>query len=304
MQVVNLYDYSDDGFLQDANTDSVTRISHVRFYYDDFTGSNYVQGSFVTGYPATVEYDESGVAFTKFKMFESTDGTTYTENKRYGGTIGRDVANPAVVMDAADGTDNQVATNYQGTGVIWKSLSGIFSDEGLDLGGVDYLFCRGVLCQHNDVNSGKAFFGSITVLSDGSFNAVVGNPELTIASSYSNSRSQKIGTGRYALQFRSNLPLADGFVTGLQGASFIYKFENATYPIYKTLEPVDVGGGVYEGEYTFEKTGELTLNCYYDTLNYYELGELVIETRDVDGNLADNLLFNETIEFRAFMNLL
>jgi len=107
MIVVNLERYTDDGFKTSANSLNASapdRVKYVRFYYNDFLGSNFIQGEFVNGYNSTVQADNESVAYNKFKMFTSTDGIYYTENKSYGGDYGypvNDSLKRQLVLDAS-----------------------------------------------------------------------------------------------------------------------------------------------------------------------------------------------------------
>ena len=111
MIVVNLEKYSDDGYKKAANSlNSATPdvIKYVRFYYDDFTGSNYIQATFVSGENSTAQGDNSGIAFTRFKLFTSEDGVTYSERKSYGGDLGKTIPTPDLALDPADFTDDDL----------------------------------------------------------------------------------------------------------------------------------------------------------------------------------------------------
>lgn len=97
MIVVNLEKYSEDGYKKSANSLNASapdNIKYVRFYYNDFQGSNFIQAEFVSGYNSLVQADNESIAYNKFKMFTSTDGINYTENKSYGGDYGFPVNDP------------------------------------------------------------------------------------------------------------------------------------------------------------------------------------------------------------------
>jgi len=140
MIVVNLEKYSDDGYKKSANSLNASapdNITHVRFYYDDFAGSNYVQGAFVAGNNSTVQYDASGVSFSKFKMFVSTDGINYTERKSYGGTEGLDRVDASKVLDPTDFDDSEIIVKRTVSSVeqfIPMSLQGLVDLTGLNVG--------------------------------------------------------------------------------------------------------------------------------------------------------------------------
>ncbi len=135
MIVVNLEKYSEDGYKKAANSrNSLTpdNIKYVRFYYNDFQGSNFIQGEFVNGYNSTVQADNESVAFNKFKMFVSTDGINYTENKSYGGDYGFPVNDPLrrqLVLDASF-VDNGGSGSLK-FDRIYSDPSGGFYDGGI-----------------------------------------------------------------------------------------------------------------------------------------------------------------------------
>ena len=314
MIVVNLDKFSEDGFRKPANSISAEvpdNITHARFYYDDFTGDNYIQADFVEGENSTVEADVSVVPFLKFKLFTSQDGVNYTERKTYGGTDGFDVANNTLALDPADYADNDLiikATINDVEQFIPKPLSEIVGSGS----GVDYLFCRGRLSQHNSIHDGKAFFGSIAVDVDGSLVSYgFSQPEQTIADTWSSTRSFKSSTGIYGLQFRTDNGTGtnNSFITGLDSNLFSYRFETTTYDVWRKLEAVD-DGEQYNAVLTNEYMGTVVLAIDQFVLAVglsgtgVGTGVLVIKTFDTDGVLADNILTaGVTIEFRAFLNM-
>jgi len=121
MIVVNLERYTDDGFKTSANSLNVSvpdNILAVRFYYNDFLASNYIQATFVDGNTSAVQYDPTTVAFTKFKMFVSTDEVNYTEVVSYGGDEGQDVTNQGLILDPADFSDNELIRKVDSSGAF------------------------------------------------------------------------------------------------------------------------------------------------------------------------------------------
>lgn len=316
MIVVNLDKFSEDGFKKPANSinaDEPDNITHARFYYDDFTGNNYVQATFVEGNNSTVEADVSAVPFLKFKLFTSQDGISYTERKTYGGTDGFDVANNTLALDPADYADNDLIIKTT-IGDVEQFVPKPLSEIAGSGSGVDYLYCRGRLVQHNDIKSGKAFFGSITIDPDtGNYtNTGTGQPEQTFADSWSATRSFKSSTGVYGLQFLTNS--ANGFVTGIDSTIYSYRFETTTYDVWRKITPTffpfppgaDEWAGVITNEYM--GTVVLAIDQSVDAVGLSGTnqgsGLLIIKTFDTDGVLADNILTaGVTIEFRAFLNL-
>jgi len=213
MIIVNLDKYSADGFKQSANSlvaTSPDNITHARLYYDSFTGSDYIQGAFVVGKNSTLEFDNSGVSFTKYKLFESTDGVTYTENKTYGGTEGRDEFNSSLALDPADYEDYDIPVKVTISTVeqfVPKTISEIVDGSNSSMN--DYYFLRGKLFQDNTLYSGRPFFGSVTVNTETA--ALVGASSTYLqntAGSISNTVSDfiyrtggsKVSTGIYSIQ--------------------------------------------------------------------------------------------------------
>jgi len=154
MIVVNLEKYAEENYYkQPANSPgaaSPDNITHARLYYDTFAGSDYLQGSFVSDNNSTVQFDNSAISDSVFKLFVSTDGTTYTELKTYGGTDGRDEFSSATVLDPADYEDYDVPTKVTVGDVeqfVPKSLTEIIEAGTLSMN--DYYFVRGKLHQDN-----------------------------------------------------------------------------------------------------------------------------------------------------------
>jgi len=89
---INLERLSGDGYKMNANSPTASTpsyITHAQLRYTPFTSSEAIQGTFVTGALSTVEFSVTGGNLTRLlKLYTSTDGTTYTENKSWGGTNG------------------------------------------------------------------------------------------------------------------------------------------------------------------------------------------------------------------------
>ncbi len=320
MITVELDKYSEENYYkQPANSpiaDSPDNVTHARLYYNTFAGSNYIQGDFVSGSNSTVEFDNTDVDYILFKLFVSTDGTTYTERKSFGGTLGKDCVTAQHLLNAKDVTDWYLPVKKtQGSNdvIVFDSLSNIITGAGVTVTstGVDYYVCRGFLSQHNNVNSGKAFFGKVVVDVD-TETAVYSGTDITptgsnqtLATSWSKSLSAKVSTGKYYLQFRESG--ANGFRIELAGASNAAKFENFVIPLWKTRTIAAIPDAEEDPFYTDETTqneqiGTLTLDVSSDEgAGYYTDGRLFIQTRDMNGDLADNLLFaGVTIAFKAY----
>lgn len=279
MIVVNLEKYSDDGYKKSANSlnaDAPDNITHVRFYYNNFIGNNYVQADFVTGKNSTVEYDETVTSYTKFKMFVSTDGTNYTENKSYGGTEGHNVANSGVILDPADFDDGQI--------IVKQTIGGIeqFVPSSFDTG-VDYKYLR---CRIYQSGTGAI---DLFNLIDGSGSDL----DMTIADEYDPAGSSRSTTGIYICQF----------TTG--GADLFHPdiVANAGFSIFETkvITVFDTSTGTI--------TGYCVVAPYYDGGEIpaaYSQGRIQIRTYNTSWVLADSILdvsngeIGITIEFRIF----
>lgn len=92
IEIINLDKLSNDGYKQPANdptSNTPDNITHAQLRYNTFTSSYAIQGVVVTGASSTFEFDITGITYTLFKLYVSTDGTTYTEKKSYGGSLGK-----------------------------------------------------------------------------------------------------------------------------------------------------------------------------------------------------------------------
>lgn len=94
--VVNLEKLSVDGFKQPANSvaaNTPNNITHAQLRYDNWLSPNLIQGVFVSAANSTVEFtvSDSLLVWTNFKLFTSTNGVDYTENKSFGGSSGKDL---------------------------------------------------------------------------------------------------------------------------------------------------------------------------------------------------------------------
>lgn len=316
MIVVELEKYSEENYYkQPANSpgaDSPDNITHARLYYDDFAGSNYIQGDFIEDSNSTVEFDNEGISFVLFKLFVSTDGVTYTERKSFGGSEGKDCITSQQLLSVRDVTDWYLPVKKTQGGddvLVFDSVSNILTGANVSVSstGVDYYTCRGLLSQHNSVNSGKMFFGSVIVdTATGVYSATdiipVTNNQ-TLADSWSKSLSVKVATGKFYLQFRTSG--ANNFITALAGTGS-YKFDSFVRPIYIkrviTQDPDPEADPQYIDTITNEHIGYLILDVKSGTgAQYYQDGRLYFETRDLDGVLTDNLLFaGMTIEIKAY----
>ena len=91
--VYNFNEQSPQGYLKPANTTSAVspdNVTHAQLRYTDFSSSYVIQGSVVSGANSTFEFSiADNLASEIFKMYYSTDGTTYTVDKTFGGTSGK-----------------------------------------------------------------------------------------------------------------------------------------------------------------------------------------------------------------------
>jgi len=116
--ILNLERIDSDGKLIPANNPNYAVPSYIKYAqlrYNTFSNSYVVQGTFLaTGESSTIEFDLSSVSssYTLFKLYTSTDGVTYTEDKTYGGTTGRTIFTSiaGTVMTTGDQTIAGVKT--------------------------------------------------------------------------------------------------------------------------------------------------------------------------------------------------
>lgn len=91
--VYNTNELSPQGYLKPANTVSAVspdNVTHLQLRYSDFSSSYVIQGSVVSGENSTFEFSiADNLASEIFKLYYSTDGTTYTVDKTFGGTSGK-----------------------------------------------------------------------------------------------------------------------------------------------------------------------------------------------------------------------
>ena len=95
IEIINLEKLDNDGRKQPANdptSSTPDNITHCQLRYNTFTSSYVIQGVAVTGASSTFEFTiASTLGYSLFKLYTSTDGTTYTEKKSYGGTLGKTI---------------------------------------------------------------------------------------------------------------------------------------------------------------------------------------------------------------------
>ena len=324
MIVIPLEKYSDDGFKQQANSPTASvpdNITYSRLYYDDFAGSNYVQGVFVPGENSTVEFDNTGIAFVLWKLFVSTDGVTYTERKSYGGTEGKEEPLAGGVIDPATYDDYDIMVKKTILSVeqfVPLTLQELIDQSGTAVtgtGGVDYLYCRGLLSQNNLVNGGKAFFGTCAIDENDAnhyYSYGINSPEVTVADSYQYTAGAKISTGVYTLQFRSDIGagLAQTFVAELLAlpVSNTVLWETKRWAVYNkhTFSDVLDPGVTWVTILDNTLVGYVEVDMFSDlAISYYSTGKILIRTFGTDGTTpADDILSaGVTIEIKAFPNL-
>ncbi len=109
IEIINLEKLDNDGRKQPANdptSSTPDNITHCQLRYNTFTSSYVIQGVAVTGASSTFEFTVSStIQYSLFKLYVSTDGTTYTEKKSYGGSAGR------TLMAIAFGTSMKIIVN-------------------------------------------------------------------------------------------------------------------------------------------------------------------------------------------------
>jgi len=307
--------------LPQTKTDSTGDVQYLSGYVvvlrDSPFTTNTIIGTEVDGVPGYYDFAdvEYGVAYQRWA---GTSLSTLSVDESFSDEDGKILAvipDDTIVLDANDLTDDAPYLKAAGTAPnrYWTGGTGGGSTSS---GGVDYLYVRGTLVQHNDVQSGKAFFGSTIVASDtGIIQANIGTPEVTIADSFSRTMSSKISTGIYALQFRTDN--ANNFVESLAGL-FQYKFEPRIYTVWGSRQVDFVedpeAGDVYYSSNVPEIKGYLVFdNKEYFTgysdgqpvsTAYYQDGQLIVKTYDENWVLADNIIEQGvTIEIRAFESI-
>jgi len=147
--ILNLERIDSDGKLIPANNPNYAVPSYIKYAqlrYNTFSNSYVVQGTFLaTGESSTIEFDLNGVSssYTLFKLYTSTDGVTYTEDKTYGGTTGRTIftsvagavltsgnQNVAGIKDFSDSIkSNTISEHTTNTGV---TIDGVLIKDSLD----------------------------------------------------------------------------------------------------------------------------------------------------------------------------
>lgn len=307
--------------LPQTKTDSTGDVQYLSGYVvvlrDSPFTTNTIVGVEVDGVSGYYDFAdvEYGVAYQRWV---GTSLSTLSIDESFSDEDGKILAvipDDTIVLDANDLTDDAPYLKAAGTAPnrYWTGGTGGGSTSS---GGVDYLFCRGVLCQNNDVQSSKAFFGSVRVDQDtGILESNVGTPEVTIADSFSRSLSSKIATGIYGLQFRTNS--GNNFVESLAGV-FQYKFEPRIYTVWGSRQVDFVEDPETTDVYYSSNIPELKGYLVFDnkeyftgysdgqpiSTGYYQNGILIVKTYDENWVLADNIIEQGvTIEFRAFESI-
>ena len=102
----------------DPNAASPDYITHAQLRYSPFTSSEAIAGSVVSGANSTFSFsiEDAQIAYT-FKMYYSTDGTTYNEDKTFGGADGKklfganDLSNYVTLSGAQNITGTKTVTS-------------------------------------------------------------------------------------------------------------------------------------------------------------------------------------------------
>ena len=92
-KIVNLDELSPQGYWKPANSISAVspdNVTHAQLRYSpNFDSNSVVQGTVVSGENSTFVFSIADADSAKlFKLYTSTDGTTYTVNKKFGGDSG------------------------------------------------------------------------------------------------------------------------------------------------------------------------------------------------------------------------
>lgn len=116
------------GYLMPANTPALVapdNITHAQLRYSPFSASEVVQGTFISGKNSSIEFSVSDAQLNEpFKLYTSTDGTTYTEDESFGGTNGTTLFNNVANQIGGkvffgkitqSGTNNPVVTTFINT---------------------------------------------------------------------------------------------------------------------------------------------------------------------------------------------
>ena len=141
IEVINLEKLSNDGYKQpanDPNESTPDNITHAQLRYNTFTSSYVIQGVAVSGSSSTFEFTVSDALFYwKFKLYVSTDGTTYTEKKSYGGSAGKHLFDNSprrmIIFVQQQGTDaptlNSTLINNTGKSIttLTRDLAGYYT---------------------------------------------------------------------------------------------------------------------------------------------------------------------------------
>ena len=282
MIVIPLDKLTSDGFKQPANLQEET-VTHARLYYDDFAGSNYIQGVFATDDSSTIQFDNASVSFQRFKLFKSSNGTTYTEVVSYGANDGNDEPVSGELLDPADFADydilikNTISTIEQFTGI---SLPDLIDAVGLEIVQPYYAYTN-IFSQDNAVSSGKLRVDS-TVLQN------------TVSDGTSLSLSSKVDTGIYMVQFRitdPNLGIINSFRIEVAGnILFGAQWEQVYKPVLNSSKEI-IGHVIFGTNFI---SGDFDLDA----------GRIEVRTYDTSWVLADDILTEGiTVSLKAFKQL-
>jgi len=137
--VYNFNEQSPQGYLKPANSSSAVspdNVTHAQLRYDTFADPNIIQGSVVSGANSTFEFSVSdGLAEEVFKMYYSTDGTTYSVDKTFGGTSGKKLFATADLSGLVTLTTAQTISGTKTLGSNANIVVGSGSDITVQSGG-------------------------------------------------------------------------------------------------------------------------------------------------------------------------
>lgn len=258
---INLERLSGDGYKMNANNPTASTpsyITHAQLRYSPFTSSEAIQGAFVTGANSTVEFDVTGNnLYVPLKLYTSLNGTTYTEDKTYGGTNGVPCLPPSV-LDPADFN-----------GGVPRSNGTSFSNMGIDVGTAtnNFLVWNGTKWEKKTLAEAYTIISTSAYKTYKGFISQGGTSNPTFGQIYINDFStvtaSRTSTGLYTL-------------LGISTATAKLHGYGQLFPVY-------------------DNSGDPVIGVIgYYRLGVYE-GRVTISTYDIDMVLADGIFGNSQL---------
>jgi len=256
---INLERLSGNGYKMNANSPTASTpsyITHAQLRYSPFTSSEAIQGAFVTGANSTVEFDVTGNnLYVPLKLYTSLNGTTYTEDKTYGGTNGVPCLPPSV-LDPADFN-----------GGVPRSNGTSFSNMGIDVGTAtnDMLMWNGTKWLKKTLAEAYAIISVSSFKTYKGFITQDGTEKPTFGQIYINSFTETVAATRTSIGLYT--------FSGISTTQAKLHGNGQLYPVYdNTLaDPIT---GVF-GYYRFGVDGQ---------------GRVTMSTYDTDMILADGII--------------